>query len=228
MVRLGPKMVTEVHSNLIRRLLTDVTRPCINPNTGDWEADEFGPLHETKTRTTPIHGWMRGPLRSIVVQPLPVYRSDSEAGSTGSREKASTDVATEGLAGTSSNPQVLVAFRVQEGVEDLKHQDWVDWILRAPSEAKSLIKVEGLYGSFSSLLIVRMPVKVWDMLPESRASSFVAFVTTENLAPGFEREVNTLETYVRSQLENPLPHRDVASKSPETSNLHRSEDTGSS
>jgi hypothetical protein len=45
------------------------------------------------------------------------------------------------------------------------------------------IRVEGRRGSSSTLLLLRMPVEVWNLLPENPAYSFVGLVTTENLAP---------------------------------------------
>jgi hypothetical protein len=43
------------------------------------------------------------------------------------------------------------------------------------------IRIEGRYDSFSTLLL-RMPIAVWNLLPEHQAYSFVGFVTSENLA----------------------------------------------
>jgi hypothetical protein len=68
----------------------------------------------------------------------------------------------------------------------------VKWLREAPPEARDLIKIEGFWGSFSSLLLVRMPIHVWDLLPESPAVSFVGFTTTDNRGPELQNVVNTL------------------------------------
>jgi len=87
-------------------------------------------------------------------------------------------------------PQVLVSFRITRG--DFDYRTWVSWLLGAPVEARELIKVEGFYGSFSSLLLLRMPIKVWDLLPDSPAISFVGFITTTNQGHHIQKEVDDL------------------------------------
>jgi hypothetical protein len=51
----------------------------------------------------------------------------------------------------------------------------------APPECKD-VKIEGRYDSFSTLLLVRISVATWNLLPENPAYSFVGFVTSENKA----------------------------------------------
>jgi hypothetical protein len=77
-------------------------------------------------------------------------------------------------------PQIILAIRLEK--EDFNIQSWKECLLRQlPSEAQD-IKIEGIYGSFSTLLLLRIPVVIWDLLPPNPAYSFVGFVTTENLA----------------------------------------------
>ncbi len=58
---------------------------------------------------------------------------------------------------------------------------WLEWIRNAPPEAKD-IRIEGKYDGFSTLVIVRMPIPVWNLLPEDPAYSFVGFIMSENYA----------------------------------------------
>ena len=61
-------------------------------------------------------------------------------------------------------------------------QAWKECSLRQlPPEAQG-IKIEGIYGSFSTLLLLRIPVVIWDLLPRNSAYSFVGFVSSKNLA----------------------------------------------
>ena len=50
-----------------------------------------------------------------------------------------------------------------------------------PSEANDF-KIEGIYGSFSTLLLLRVPVIVWNLLPQNPAYTFVGFITSQNMA----------------------------------------------
>jgi hypothetical protein len=68
----------------------------------------------------------------------------------------------------------------------------------APPECKD-VKIEGRYDSFSTLLLVRISVATWNLLPGNPAYSFVGFVTSENKACKLDhlemsttcREINT-------------------------------------
>ncbi|TVY39388.1 hypothetical protein LSUB1_G004327 [Lachnellula subtilissima] len=52
-------------------------------------------------------------------------------------------------------PQVILTIRLDSA--QLEVDTWKEYILSFPAEAKD-IKIEGVYGSFSTMLIVRMPV----------------------------------------------------------------------
>jgi len=58
---------------------------------------------------------------------------------------------------------------------------WVEWVRNCPVDAKD-IHIEGKWDSFSTLLLLRMPVAVWNLLPDNEAYSFVGFVTSPNTA----------------------------------------------
>jgi hypothetical protein len=46
------------------------------------------------------------------------------------------------------------------------------------------VKVEGVFRSRSKLLIVSIPIPVWDLLPESHAITFIGFIESDNLKSG--------------------------------------------
>jgi hypothetical protein len=83
---------------------------------------------------------------------------------------------------SSGFPQVILSIRVSN--TDFDINTWLEWIRDVPSEATKT-KVDGVYGSLSTLIILRMPISLWSLLPDDTAYSFIGFVTTENLATDF-------------------------------------------
>lgn len=84
------------------------------------------------------------------------------------------------IEGAQHTPQVIVSVRL-ESTQTLDTSEWVEWLRKAPSSAANL-KVEGWYGSFSTLVLLNMPLRVWHVLPAHPAVSFIGYVTTGNLA----------------------------------------------
>ena len=76
-------------------------------------------------------------------------------------------------------PKVLLSLALEED-QALKASDWLEWLRSVPIIAKAAY-MEGIYASDSSFLLLIMLVEVWDMLPASRAVSFLAFVNSRNL-----------------------------------------------
>ena len=75
--------------------------------------------------------------------------------------------------------KVLLAIRVDKS--PFSKDDWVEWIRNVPANARD-IHIEGIWDSFSTLILLRMPIEVWNLLPEHPAYSFVGFCTSQNLA----------------------------------------------
>ena len=166
--------------------------------------DGNGPIEQTSRRQCPVHYWLSGRDKSITLAPLKRISSpaitdknshDKDANlskrepSSSASIETSPDLAETGIIRLTRAefPQVLVAFRVTKDLFDL--DAWVKWLLEAPPEARDLIKIEGFYGSFSSLVLVRIPVQVWSMLPGSSATLFVGFTTTANQALDLQNQV---------------------------------------
>jgi hypothetical protein len=61
-----------------------------------------------------------------------------------------------------------------------------------PPEAKG-IKIEAIYDSFSTLVLLTLPVALWNLLPENSAYSFVGFITSDNNLPLLEDAKLALE-----------------------------------
>lgn len=87
-------------------------------------------------------------------------------------------------------PHVMISLALEED-QRLDINAWEQWLGAFPAMAK-YVKIQGVFKSHSTLLLVSMPVTVWDLLPEDHATSFVAFIRSNNLAA--ERAVPPVAT----------------------------------
>jgi hypothetical protein len=196
-----PFSVAELHTRILTRLKC-WTPSFMKDGKGKFKEDFAGRLeYEHQPRRTPIYSILceTGPRRSIVLAPLQ-DTSPSTAISRpndGGLQQACSDLTQSTFSqhfGSDDRakkrkrpvyeeveyPQVLLAIRLDKHELDL--EAWKECLLRQlPTEAKD-IKIEGIFSSFSTLLLLRLPVAVWDLLPGNLAYSFIAFVTSENKA----------------------------------------------
>ncbi|PVH71184.1 hypothetical protein DL98DRAFT_660783 [Cadophora sp. DSE1049] len=206
-----PFSVAELHTRILTRLKC-WTPSFVKDDNGKRREDHAGRLlFERQPRRTPIYSIIceTEPRRSIILAPLKLNVKEGEdLSSTPTRNETRSTRNTVGRwspgMSSSSNeparkrkrptdeaneyPQVLLAIRLDK--HELDIEAWKECLLRQlPPEAKD-IKIEGIFGSFSTLLLLRVPLEIWDLLPEHRAYSFVGFVTTENMV---DRESKTAE-----------------------------------
>ncbi|KAI4101664.1 MAG: hypothetical protein LQ345_007406, partial [Seirophora villosa] len=74
---------------------------------------------------------------------------------------------------TFKSPKVLISIALAEE-QNLRAEEWMIWLRSIPAVASS-VHVEGVFESNSTLLLLSLPIAVWDMLPETAAISFIAF-----------------------------------------------------
>jgi hypothetical protein len=76
-------------------------------------------------------------------------------------------------------PHVLISVAL---VEDQTYdtQACTEWLQSFPMLAR-YVNVQGIYKSYSTLLIVSVPVIIWDLIPSNPAIGFVSYVTSRNL-----------------------------------------------
>ncbi len=148
-------------------------------------------------RRTPIHIHLADQFeqRCIELMPLPILPSSvphQTPSSTGSSAPSAEDVdepepndssqssLTEAWPDPAFNlPKVLISIALEE--EQIFHTgDWIEWLKFIPALADS-VRVEGIYKSNSTLLLLSLPVATWDMLPKDPAISFISFVKSSNL-----------------------------------------------
>lgn len=180
-----PFSVGRLHSRILSNL------KCWSPAVKELNGEK---LKQWQPRRTPVYTLLSEtkPRRSIVLGSLPLQKPPSNSaqehttptsiGSTSSTPSTSENNSSSenGEVDSEGNKcaQILLAIRVDETSFD--KGEWVEWMKTVPINGHE-IHVEGRWGSFSTLLLLRMPVEVWNLLPENPAYSFVGFVTTPNI-----------------------------------------------
>ena len=192
-----PFSIGELHARVLSRLKCWAPHLATDAE-GNYIENAAGRLlYERQPRKTPIYSILCEtlPRRSIVLGPIQDLLSSSDSrsdqqslisspttspGESGSDEESNTsskacpaDAVHSGI----QFPQVLMAIRLDNQKFDL--HAWIEWIRNAPPEARD-IRVEGTYNSFSTLVLIRIPTPIWNLLPKNAAYSFVGFITSEN------------------------------------------------
>ena len=85
-----------------------------------------------------------------------------------------------------SCPTVLVAVALEED-QRLQLRTWVEWLRDIPAIAKHA-RVEGIYESFSTLMLISLPVFIWDLIPNNLAVSFVGFIKSQDFLKNRPKE----------------------------------------
>lgn len=78
--------------------------------------------------------------------------------------------------------RVLLAVSIRQDAA-CEISQWVNWLTtKPPWEVTRIdVKVEGVYESHSTLMLVSLPIFVWDSLPCREAYRFIAFIRSGNL-----------------------------------------------
>ena len=77
-------------------------------------------------------------------------------------------------------PHMLVSIALDEDQLLPNPEACRRWICAFPGLAK-YVKVEGIFASYSTVLILSIPVVVWNMLPDNPACQPITYVTSTNL-----------------------------------------------
>ncbi|KAN0112404.1 hypothetical protein V8E51_005355 [Hyaloscypha variabilis] len=77
-------------------------------------------------------------------------------------------------------PHALISLALEESQPDLDVKKTARWLESIPLLAK-WAKVEGVYQSYSTLLILSVPVPVWNMLPDNPACLSAGYATSPNI-----------------------------------------------
>ncbi|KAG5943970.1 hypothetical protein E4U53_006976 [Claviceps sorghi] len=123
----------------------------------------------------PIAGPIAGPARPQDITP-PLSK--------GRAADSGDDAILGGLASNEPNedtPHVMISLALEDD-QQLDINAWEQWLSVFPSMAR-YVKVQGVFRSHSTLMLLSLPVTIWDFLPDDPAISFVAFIRSNNLVP---------------------------------------------
>lgn len=140
-----------------------------------------------EARTTPVHFMMtanhRAPSIELCRIPTDLIPFSLPSTSTSGRSSfVEGRVGHEEIVGTEpteSVPHVMISLALEDD-QNLNIDDWERWLATIPALAR-YVRVQGVFKSHSTLLLLSLPVMVWDMLPDNRACNFVAFIRSNNL-----------------------------------------------
>jgi tetratricopeptide (TPR) repeat protein len=79
-----------------------------------------------------------------------------------------------------NEPRVLISVAVDSSAKE-DPLAWLEWLNSHMPDYITGVKLEGLFGSHSTLGIFSIPVRAWDFLADNAAYTFVSFTTTSNL-----------------------------------------------
>jgi hypothetical protein len=125
--------------------------------------------------------------------------------------------------GEFQTPHVLIKIGLEQNQGPLDMKQCLRWLESVPFLGK-WAKIEGVYPSYSTLVILSMPISVWDMLPDHPACTFIGYVTGPNMSPGPSTNEGGMTILISSlpnlsmaqgrrkdeivqQLQHPLPNR---------------------
>ncbi|KAI1335103.1 hypothetical protein F5Y15DRAFT_256349 [Xylariaceae sp. FL0016] len=128
---------------------------------------------------------------------LDAYASESPAG----RSAGLQDIT--GSEPNEDVPHVMISLALEDN-QSLNINEWEHWLSTIPSLAK-YVKVQGVFKSHSTLLLLSLPVMVWDLLPENHACNFIAFIRSNNLMTQHQVTPPVVEEQVPTAYMTDLP-----------------------
>jgi hypothetical protein len=106
----------------------------------------------------------------------------------------------------SDTAKVLITVKLDDRIP-LNLAEWRNWLQRQIPINVAEIDVEGVFEGSSKVVLLRLPVAIWDMLPDHDAYSFVGYVRSSNLiVKQLKTQLSAMETSSRSlpiQLRDP-------------------------
>ena len=205
----APFSISILHNRIMDRLKC-WTPSIAKDQNGKMKADARGNLeYERQPRRTPIYSVLceTKHRRSILLAPLREREGQLDLASSTlsqvkslNRESSKTQLhhkrkrPLSPIKENKKSSQVVISVQLRG--DDLDVSAWTECIRLFPAEAQD-IKIEGIFESFSTLLLIRVPVAVWNLLPENPAYGFVGYVTSEN------QVVSRLKARVSQEVPNP-------------------------
>jgi hypothetical protein len=98
-------------------------------------------------------------------------------------------------------PKVLITVALEED-QWLHSGSFAEWLLSVPALVK-FAQVEGVYHSDSTLVILSLPIAIWDLLPKNPALGVIGFVRSRNFV------IESSPTRITSVPHIPLTRPDI-------------------
>ncbi|PVH83395.1 hypothetical protein DL98DRAFT_413125, partial [Cadophora sp. DSE1049] len=95
------------------------------------------------------------------------------------KSSSSTPLSSVSSDGSYKVPHVLITLQLEEN-QPLDASQCARWLDKFPLLAK-WVKVEAVFPSHSTLMILSVPMPIWDMLPDHPACSFIGYATGPNI-----------------------------------------------
>lgn len=114
--------------------------------------------------------------------------SDAEKQQAASQDDQTNSATSASPDGELAVPHVLISVALEEDQGAINIDSCRLWLSRFPALVK-YAKIQGVFKSHSTLLLLSLPVVIWNMLPENPACSFISFIMSDNLAcktPGLD------------------------------------------
>ncbi|KAI1743999.1 hypothetical protein F4680DRAFT_408165 [Xylaria scruposa] len=165
-----------------------------------------------EARTTPVHFMMTANHKAPSIELCRIHNdilpsalpSASTLGYTSFHEGRASTEDIIGSEPSESVPHVMISLALEDD-QNLNVDDWERWLATIPALAK-YVQVQGVFKSHSTLLLVSLPVMVWDMLPDHPACNFIAFIRSNNLVTQKQRQgqwnVASTSTPLSTELES--------------------------
>ncbi|KAK3296438.1 uncharacterized protein B0H64DRAFT_417841 [Chaetomium fimeti] len=138
------------------------------------------PMFERPRRRTPVHSFLSRKPKTIVLTPLPPQAQTQSEESLIQLNPPTTQPNNN----IPEGPGILVTCRLRD--QHIDAEKWRQWLLNAPEGAKN-IQISAVFPSFGTVLMLELPLAVWDLLPSSPAISFIAYTTGGNHISEFRR-----------------------------------------
>lgn len=143
-----------------------------------------------EARSTPVHFMMTSDHKAPSIEmsrlvpedrrpPSPPRDQSPQGPSTGRGPTQGESLGESFTEPNEDRPHVMISLALEED-QRLDLNAWEQWLSSFPALAR-YVKVQGVFKSHSTLLLLSMPVTVWDLLPDDQACSFVAFIRSNNL-----------------------------------------------
>ncbi|KAI1105936.1 hypothetical protein F4804DRAFT_90702 [Jackrogersella minutella] len=171
-----------------------------------------------EARATPVHFMMTANHKAPSIEIARVLPADARPPSPPQEPGFDTNAVNgrsagpQDIIGSEPNedvPHVMISLALEED-QRLNINDWEHWLSTIPALAK-YVKVQGAFKSHSTLLLLSMPVMVWDLLPESHACNFIAFIRSNNLAAQTHSEPRPIEEEVSIGTDMEMDQRSIYS-----------------